>query len=116
AAQRRGVGGTPSCRHSLGGRRGAGAAGNERRHGNEPGQRAGSRTVSGIKKTGQKNLMLFSGRAYPELAAEVGQHLGIEPTPTELRDSANGEIYVRFEESVRGCDAFVIESHATPIN
>jgi ribose-phosphate pyrophosphokinase len=72
--------------------------------------------VSGIKKTGQKNLMLFSGRAYPELADEVGEHLGIEPTPTELRDFANGEIYVRFEESVRGCDAFVIECHAAPIN
>jgi ribose-phosphate pyrophosphokinase len=72
--------------------------------------------VSGIKKTGQKNLMLFSGRAYPELADEVAAHLGIEPTPTELRDFANGEIYVRFEESVRGCDAFVIESHAAPIN
>jgi ribose-phosphate pyrophosphokinase len=72
--------------------------------------------VSGIKKTGQKNLMLFSGRAYPDLAVEVGEHLGIAPTPTELRDFANGEIYVRFEESVRGCDAFVIESHAAPIN
>ena len=72
--------------------------------------------MSGIKKTGQKNLMLFSGRAYPELAVEIGEHLGIEPTPTELRDFANGEIYVRFEESVRGCDAFVIQSHAAPIN
>ncbi|MDX6284907.1 MAG: ribose-phosphate pyrophosphokinae [Frankiales bacterium] len=72
--------------------------------------------MSGIKKTGQKNLMLFSGRAYPELAEEIAKHLGIEPTPTELRDFANGEIYVRFEESVRGCDAFVIESHAAPIN
>jgi ribose-phosphate pyrophosphokinase len=72
--------------------------------------------VSGIKKTGQKNLMLFSGRAFPELADEIAQHLGIDPTPTELRDFANGEIYVRFEESVRGCDAFVIESHAAPIN
>src|SRR3954468_1197781 len=60
--------------------------------------------------------MLFSGRAFPELAVEIGEHLGIEPTPTELRDFANGEIYVRFEESVRGCDAFVIQSHAAPIN
>jgi ribose-phosphate pyrophosphokinase len=72
--------------------------------------------VSGIKKTGEKNLMLFSGRAYPELADEVGEHLGVAPIPTELRDFANGEIYVRFEESVRGCDAFVIESHCSPIN
>jgi ribose-phosphate pyrophosphokinase len=72
--------------------------------------------VSGIKKTGQKNLMLFSGRAFPELASEVAAEIGIEPTPTDLRDFANGEIYVRFEESVRGCDAFVIECHAAPIN
>jgi ribose-phosphate pyrophosphokinase len=72
--------------------------------------------VSGIKKTGQKNLMLFTGRAYPELAKEVASELGVEITPTESRDFANGEIYVRFEESVRGCDAFVLQSHSAPIN
>ena len=72
--------------------------------------------MSGIKKTGQKNLMLFAGRAFPELAGEIAAELGIEPTPADTRDFANGEIYVRFEESVRGCDAFVIESHSAPIN
>jgi ribose-phosphate pyrophosphokinase len=72
--------------------------------------------VTGIKKTGQKNLMLFTGRAYPELAKEVASELGVEITPTESRDFANGEIYVRFEESVRGCDAFVLQSHTAPIN
>jgi ribose-phosphate pyrophosphokinase len=72
--------------------------------------------VSGIKKTGQKNLMLFAGRAYPELADEIADELGIDPTPADTRDFANGEIYVRFEESVRGCDAFVIQSHSAPIN
>jgi ribose-phosphate pyrophosphokinase len=72
--------------------------------------------MSGFKTTGEKTLMLFSGRGYPELAAEIAQHVGVEPTPTQLFDFANGEIYVRFEESVRGCDAFVIQSHTTPIN
>ena len=72
--------------------------------------------MSGIKKTGQKNLMLFAGRAYPDLADEIAAELGIDPTPADTRDFANGEIYVRFEESVRGCDAFVIESHSAPIN
>ncbi|MFZ5851315.1 MAG: ribose-phosphate diphosphokinase [Actinomycetota bacterium] len=72
--------------------------------------------MSGIKTTGQKNLMLFSGRAYPELAHEVAAHLGIEPTPTAAYDFANGEIFVRFEESVRGSDAFVIQSHTAPLN
>src|SRR6266568_533140 len=60
--------------------------------------------------------MLFSGRAFPELAGEVATCLGIEPTPTTLRDFANGEIFVRFLESVRGCDAFVLQSHTAPIN
>src|SRR4029079_3491803 len=60
--------------------------------------------------------MLFAGRAYPELAGAIADELGLEPTPADTRDFANGEIYVRFEESVRGCDAFVIESHSAPIN
>ena len=67
--------------------------------------------MSFIKTTGEKKLMLFSGRAHPELAEEVAEELGIELTPTTAYDFANGEIYVRFEESVRGCDAFVIQSH-----
>jgi ribose-phosphate pyrophosphokinase len=60
--------------------------------------------------------MLFGGRAYPELAAEVAAQVGVDLIPTKLFNFANGEIYVRFEESVRGSDAFVIQSHATPIN
>ena len=60
--------------------------------------------------------MLFSGRAHPDLGKEIGAHLGIEPTPTRLSDFANGEIFVRFLESVRGCDAFVLQSHTAPIN
>ncbi|HVA60977.1 MAG TPA: ribose-phosphate diphosphokinase [Mycobacteriales bacterium] len=72
--------------------------------------------MSGYKTTGVKTLMLFSGRGYPELAVEVATHLGVDPTPTQLYDFANGEIYVRFDESVRGCDAFVVQSHTAPIN
>ena len=72
--------------------------------------------MSGIKTMGEKTLMLFSGRAHPELAAEVGTHLGVEPTPTTAYDFANGEIFARFQESVRGSDAFVIQSHAADIN
>jgi len=72
--------------------------------------------VSGIKATGTKTLMLFGGRAYPELAAEVAAQVGVDLIPTKLYNFANGEIYVRFEESVRGSDAFVIQSHAAPIN
>ncbi|KRB77825.1 ribose-phosphate pyrophosphokinase [Nocardioides sp. Root190] len=72
--------------------------------------------MSGLKKTTEKNLMVFSGRAHPELAEEVAEILGQQSVPTEAREFANGEIYVRYEESVRGCDAFVLQSHTAPIN
>ncbi|TXH17722.1 MAG: ribose-phosphate diphosphokinase [Mycobacterium sp.] len=64
----------------------------------------------------RKNLMLFSGRAHPELAEQVAKELGVEVTPQTSRDFANGEIFVRFDESVRGSDAFVLQSHPAPLN
>jgi ribose-phosphate pyrophosphokinase len=69
----------------------------------------------GTRSNGKK-MMLFSGRAFPELGLEIADFLGIEPTPTTSFDFANGEIFVRFLESVRGCDAFVLQSHTEPIN
>lgn len=72
--------------------------------------------MSGLKKTTEKNMMIFSGRAHPELADEVARILDQQLVPTSAYEFANGEIYVRYEESVRGCDAFVIQSHTTPIN
>lgn len=72
--------------------------------------------MTGIKTATEKKLMLFSGRAYPELAQEVGDNLDVQLAPTEVYDFANGEIFVRYEESVRGSDAFVLQSHANPIN
>src|SRR3712207_4325795 len=71
----------------------------------------GSESMSAIRQTTSKSLMLFSGRAYPELAQEIAGHLGVEPTPTAAYEFSNGELFVRFEESVRGCDAFVVQSH-----
>src|SRR5680860_611253 len=73
-------------------------------------------SVSGLKKTTEKNLMVFSGRAHPELAAEVVEQLGTELVPTSAYEFANSEIYIRYEESVRGSDAFVIQSHTSPVN
>ena len=72
--------------------------------------------MTGLKRTTEKNLMLFSGRAHPRLAEEVAELLGTRIVPTTHREFANSEIYVRYQESVRGCDAFVIQSHTTPIN
>jgi ribose-phosphate pyrophosphokinase len=72
--------------------------------------------VTGIIQGSQKRLVLIGGRSHPELAEHVAKELGIELVPTQAYDFANGEIFVRFEESVRGCDAFVLQSHTEPIN
>jgi len=71
---------------------------------------------TGITTTSEKRLILASGRAHPELAEEIARELGVELVPTRAYDFASGEIYVRFGESVRGADAFVIQSHCAPIN
>ena len=78
-----------------------------------PGRRTTSdaTTTLGHQQAPEKQLMVFSGRATRELAQEVAEALGTELVPTSAYDFANGEIYVRYEESVRGCDAFVIQSH-----
>ncbi len=72
--------------------------------------------MTSIKRTTEKNLMVFTGRAHPELAEEVAALLDITLVPTSAYEFANSEIYVRFEESVRGSDAFVIQSHTAPVN
>jgi ribose-phosphate pyrophosphokinase len=72
--------------------------------------------VSAMSATPKKYLMLLSGRAHPELAEQVAKHLDVTITPQAAYSFANGEIFVRFEESVRGCDAFVLQSHSAPIN
>jgi ribose-phosphate pyrophosphokinase len=64
----------------------------------------------------QKRLVLLSGRAHPELAEAVAEELAIDLSPTLAYDFANGEIFIRFRESVRGTDAFVLQSHTQPIN
>ncbi|MFF1679535.1 ribose-phosphate diphosphokinase [Streptomyces sp. NPDC058256] len=72
--------------------------------------------MTGIKTTGEKKMMFFSGRAHPELAEEVAHKLGVGVVPTKAFDFANGEIYIRYEESARGADCFLMQSHTAPIN
>ena len=69
-----------------------------------------------IETPNSKRLVIVSGRAHPGLAEEVAALLGTSLTPTTAYDFANGETFVRYEESVRGVDAFVIQSHAAGIN
>ncbi|OXN00485.1 ribose-phosphate pyrophosphokinase [Bifidobacterium vansinderenii] len=63
-----------------------------------------------------KNLILVTGRAHPRLATDVADQLGIDILETTSYDFANGEMYVRYTESVRGADVFVLQSHTTPVN
>ncbi|TFB51496.1 ribose-phosphate diphosphokinase [Cryobacterium tagatosivorans] len=72
--------------------------------------------MPGITAKGEKKLVLVSGRAHPQLALDIATELGSELVHTDARTFANGEIYARFDESVRGSDAFVIQSHTAPIN
>jgi ribose-phosphate pyrophosphokinase len=61
-------------------------------------------------------MALFSGTAHPELAAAVAQHLGIELGPLKITRFPDSEIYVKFEHSVRGQDAFVLQPTCAPID
>ena len=72
--------------------------------------------MSGIVQTSQKRLVLIAGRSHPELAQHVATELGVDLVDTQAYDFANGEIFVRFDESVRGSDAFVLQAHPAPLN
>ncbi|HEY2167073.1 MAG TPA: ribose-phosphate diphosphokinase [Jatrophihabitantaceae bacterium] len=72
--------------------------------------------MSTLQVAGRKSLVLLSGRAYPALADEIAAELGITVTTTTARDFANGETFIKPDESVRGTDAFVVQSYTSPIN
>ena len=72
--------------------------------------------MTGIITSGEKRLVVVSGRAHPELASDVARELGTQVLSSTSYDFANGEIYVRFNESVRGCDVFLIQSHGDRVN
>lgn len=72
--------------------------------------------MTGIIKTGEKRLVIVSGRAHPRLADDIAAEIGTRVLETECRTFANGEIYARFGESIRGADVFIVQSHSDPIN
>jgi ribose-phosphate pyrophosphokinase len=69
-----------------------------------------------MEVVGRKRLMLFTGSANPQLAEEVADLIGVRMGGLQRSEFANGEIYVRPTESVRGSDCFVLQSHSHPIN
>ena len=64
----------------------------------------------------RRRLELLSGRAHPALAQDIAAHLGVQLGQANLREFANGEIYCKYDQSIRGCDVFVIQTHASPVN
>ena len=72
--------------------------------------------MTGITSQGAKRLVIISGRSHPQLAADVATELHTSLLPVDVRTFASGEIYTRMEESVRGSDAFVIQSYSGPVN
>ena len=72
--------------------------------------------MSGLEIGTKKRLVFAAGRSNSELADEIAKNLGITCAEVEIADFANGEIYFRFEENVRGADVFVFQTHSDPIN
>jgi ribose-phosphate pyrophosphokinase len=70
------------------------------------------RLVSSIPQDYTKRLMVFGGRASMELAAKIGGHLDVDVGEVDLRTFSNGEVYCRYEESIRGADVFIVQSTA----
>ncbi len=69
-----------------------------------------------MREVTRKRLVLFSGSSSAVLGQEIATAIGVEPGKVELSRFSNGEIYVRFMESVRGIDAFVVQTLCEPIN
>jgi ribose-phosphate pyrophosphokinase len=63
-----------------------------------------------------QNIKLFTGRANPQLAAEIAFYLGNSISPLTIKNFSDGELYVRLQESVRGRDVFVIQPTCHPVN
>ena len=70
------------------------------------------RLVSSIPQDYTKRLMVFGGRASMELAAKIAGHLDVDVGEVDLRTFSNGEVYCRYEESIRGADVFIVQSTA----
>ena len=69
-----------------------------------------------LERTPSRRLMLFAGSSHPELAHRITEHLGIQLGDVDLKTFANGEVYCRYLESIRGADVFVVQSGSPPVN
>lgn len=74
------------------------------------------RAGTSVRATTYRSLMLFSGRGNPELSARIAFKLGLSLGPVTIKTFADGEIYVKYEESVRGADVFIVQPTCRPVN
>ncbi|MGA9371643.1 MAG: ribose-phosphate pyrophosphokinase [Solirubrobacterales bacterium] len=68
--------------------------------------------VSEIVQDYRKRLMVFGGRASGGLASNIARHLAVDLGDVTLKTFSNGEVYCRYEESIRGADVFIVQSTA----
>jgi ribose-phosphate pyrophosphokinase len=73
-------------------------------------------STKSIDRDDSKRLMVFAGTSSKALGAQIGSRLGIELGEVIIQRFQDGEIYVRFEESIRGADIFLVQSTSTPVN
>src|ERR687893_1567222 len=69
-----------------------------------------------LEQTAEKRLVLFSGRGYPELAERIADRLDIFLGDVYLTSFSGGEVYARYEQSIRGSDVFIVQSLGEPVN
>ncbi len=62
------------------------------------------------------HLTIISGRAHPELAKEIADYLGIKLAAIEIGDFPDGEISVKLNQNIRGCDVFIVQPTGPPVN
>jgi ribose-phosphate pyrophosphokinase len=70
-------------------------------------------TSRSLPSTYDKRLMVTAGRASMELGAKIAEKLNVELTDAGLKTFANGEVYCKYEDSIRGADLFIIQSTCT---
>ena len=63
-----------------------------------------------------QRLRLISGRSNPALAKEIASYLKIDDVPVVSKRFADGELYVQIQQSIRGCDVFLIQPTCAPVN
>ncbi len=71
---------------------------------------------SSVAASYDKRLMLFAGRGSQELGARIADKLGIALGQVDLKTFSNGEVYCRYQESIRGADVFIVQSTHAPVN